>query len=1317
MRRITGLALTLTLLAAGCGRDALDALGGGRRSALRVVPDSAMLFVGQTLRFDVERVSADGAVSVLNDPDLELALTTDGVARLSGRSVQATAPGTTQLRATLGGAESRANLEVVDATLEALTVDPERARLAVGARLQLAVTGRLSDGSLVDLTEAFSGTEYASDTPSVARVGADGLVTAVAPGLSVITVNQAGVAADVEVRVTPVPDDITSLRIEPDPVSLERRASRRVRVIGIGADETILPPAVLDFTIGDVRFATVDAEGVVTAANRVGTTNLTARFEDLAATVEVTVTDGSANLVGLRIEPMETELAVGEFVQLAVIATFDDGLATDVSSDPETSYVVDGPAGVANVTATGLVVGQSGGEVVVRALYRGVEAQSTVVVTGESPVIELTVVPSPIALEIGESIEIEVIARLQSGAENDVTSVATFLPPADGALDFDPMNRTLTGVSEGFGTFGFEFGGASAQVPYVVVEGIEELELRFDPDPIVVEAGADVEFDLIAVLPDGTSVELTFLPGVIYRVDDGSIADVEPGLVRGLQTGSTVLRATASGRAAEVAVEVVPGGAELTGIELSVPAIINTGTPAQLRVIALFSDGSGQDVTTSSETSITTNSPGVVTINGSNVIGLREGEATITATFRGFEDIADVAVERGANTLLGLSFQPAALTLDVPETDRVQLIAQRRLGNENVSGDATVVLTRTPEVGIEPGMTAIGVTALRAGSGRVRAFYEGLTATLPVTVRGPSIADLRIEAPAELGVSETAQAQVFAVLTDGTEVQLQAPIASDDPSVVRVQASNRIEGVAAGETVLRATFFDFAAEQPIRVAESRVPTITQLDPGRVDVNPASNRLRIEGSGFAAGATVQIDTQTVTPVSVAGGEIVVDVPVTLLDRPTRLSVRVFNPGGVGSNTAFLQVGLPPQIDEVVPGVVIPGQTVRVRALGANLLDLQATAPRGWTVDAIDESDDARSLAFDVTVPANAPANRATNLTFRNDLGSALARVTTRVIGPALTVSGETRLTGVQVVRSLDVQAMGTLASNGPNEPLVLLVAGDATIAGLVDASGLDGRREPTPRGGEGGPGGGGGGAGGDGDATTGALGGSGQPAGDSAPAGTGTGSAGGDGGGVGAGARATGSCGAGGGGGAAVGGGGDGAAGTMGSTAGAGGTAPGRSNFHAGTGGGGGNDCATFPIDGAAGGSGGGGGGLIEIQVLGGATLTVEGTVQAEGGEGGGGLVGGGGGGGSGGTVRLVARDGTIDLDATARVSAAGGAGGSSRGFGTGAGGGGGGGLIALDVGANGVILGQAQADLEVEGGAGGSPAADDGQAGRVESTP
>ncbi|NJK88195.1 MAG: hypothetical protein HC923_01575 [Myxococcales bacterium] len=76
--------LLLLVVSMACGRDTLDALPSAN-PLLRIVPRDGLLFVGQTLRFEVDVLDEDGVTSVTDDRDLSLSAAPTSRAQLSGR--------------------------------------------------------------------------------------------------------------------------------------------------------------------------------------------------------------------------------------------------------------------------------------------------------------------------------------------------------------------------------------------------------------------------------------------------------------------------------------------------------------------------------------------------------------------------------------------------------------------------------------------------------------------------------------------------------------------------------------------------------------------------------------------------------------------------------------------------------------------------------------------------------------------------------------------------------------------------------------------------------------------------------------------------------------------------------------------------------------------------------------------------------------------------------------------------------------------------------------------------------------------------------
>jgi hypothetical protein len=228
MLRLTKTLAILTALATGlgaCGRTA--PLDDDAVVALRLLPDSPDLYIGQQVQLTVEARFADGSLrEVTAEPDLILRLNQSGVVRLNeDMQLTAEAAGRVRLLAAWRGKQDHIDASVRDASLDQLAITPVAAEVDVGESLQLSVIGRLSDGTDIDLTRGALGTSYTSDIPAVATPTGDGLVFAMNPGLATITADHGGLSATSTLRVGDGTPELVELTLQPAAANLPDRKS------------------------------------------------------------------------------------------------------------------------------------------------------------------------------------------------------------------------------------------------------------------------------------------------------------------------------------------------------------------------------------------------------------------------------------------------------------------------------------------------------------------------------------------------------------------------------------------------------------------------------------------------------------------------------------------------------------------------------------------------------------------------------------------------------------------------------------------------------------------------------------------------------------------------------------------------------------------------------------------------------------------------------------------------------------------------------------------------------------------------------------
>ncbi|MCI0441056.1 MAG: Ig-like domain-containing protein, partial [Chloroflexi bacterium] len=168
---------------------------------------------------------------------------------------------------------------------------------------QLTVTGIFSNGARQEVTSASAGTTYESSNRFVAGVGADGLLTSIANGDTVITAHNGGLADTADVLVE-VGVALQSLGVTPPAATLRNQGeTQQLEVAGEFSDGSLRdltsPSTGTAYESSDPAVALVSPEGVVTAQSN-GAVMIMASNEGLTdeAQIMVAIAGGTGFLRG-----------------------------------------------------------------------------------------------------------------------------------------------------------------------------------------------------------------------------------------------------------------------------------------------------------------------------------------------------------------------------------------------------------------------------------------------------------------------------------------------------------------------------------------------------------------------------------------------------------------------------------------------------------------------------------------------------------------------------------------------------------------------------------------------------------------------------------------------------------------------------------------------------------------------------------------------------------------------------------------------------------------------------------------------------------
>ncbi len=184
---------------------------------------------------------------------------------------------------------------------------------------------------------------WTSDKPKIATVDPNGLVKSLAAGRTTMTATFESFSASASVDVL----DVASLVVSPNRMTLVGPPGTKMALTAEVRDtKGNLSPLKVKWTSGDPKFASVDAEGVVTAGTEGRTTVIASLGNDVSSACDVRVLHreiGAFELtpVTLILKAGETQRMTATIKDLTGLVIEDAALAW-TSSDPKTATVANG---------------------------------------------------------------------------------------------------------------------------------------------------------------------------------------------------------------------------------------------------------------------------------------------------------------------------------------------------------------------------------------------------------------------------------------------------------------------------------------------------------------------------------------------------------------------------------------------------------------------------------------------------------------------------------------------------------------------------------------------------------------------------------------------------------------------------------------------------------------------------------------------------------------------------------------------------------------------------------------------------------------
>jgi hypothetical protein len=795
-------------------------------TGLIITPDGAATAVGGVVPFQCFGLLDDG-----NKIDLSRAVTWS-VADAQVASIDATglvtalAGGKTVILAEFSGFDVFVELEVSEAKITSILVEPDVATLAPGSVQAFSATAILDDGTRADLTATV--TWFSTDDSIVSVAG--GIANAYTPGEATITAKLDGISGQAKVNVTAY--ELIQIRIEPSQLTLQLGEESILRAIGVyeNMDEVDLTRTVQWRSNNDRVVSVSNAqnqEGQVTAI-AAGQTEIIASLGQLSGQIEVEVSE--AELISIEFGRNSISIAQGGTAQLAAYGVYSDGSRRDVTNQATWASADSQIATVNNMgSGKGRVSAISQGETTVAFGLEGISANISVVVTPPG-LVEIIVTPDNQTIEEEQRINYQAEAVYSDGTRADIRTDATWSVTNTSLADIsNAANAEGRLISRDDGTLQVRaaFEGITGETTLTITPPTL-VSIQISPiNPTM--AISDFSFlSATAVYSNGTTREIS--GDATWASSDSSVVNVmssrRGAFAEAVGAGTSVISASFQNQTSMTTFTVN----NATVVSLSISPIVWTapaGDSRRFAVEAFYSDGSSSEVTWMASWSSSDGS--VASVSNSQrsrgeVDANAAGTAQITATYEGIQVSSSVTVT--AAVINSIQVTPFMASMSPGQVSQFQAVAIMSDGStENISRDASWVSTDQAVAGVGNSRWDTGrVTAVAAGTTTIRASLDGITGETTLSVSSASIDRVQVTpfiptVPVGYGL----QMRATVIYTDGTtrDVTNAVTWASSDVAVGAVSNARNSEGwlttVSAGQINVTAQYMGVTGSTTVSV--------------------------------------------------------------------------------------------------------------------------------------------------------------------------------------------------------------------------------------------------------------------------------------------------------------------------------------------------------------------------------------------------------------------------------------------------------------------------------------------------------------------
>ena len=528
---------------------------------------------------------------------------------------------------------------------------------------------------------------------------------------------------------------------------------------------------------------------------------------------------------GLAVSQSSVSLNVGGSATLSA-TYYKNADGTRVSSTDVSSYAAWTSSNTSVATVSnGKITAVAAGTATITATYNGYKATASVTVKDVLGY-GLVLSKSTLSVEAGSTAALEVYyVKYTNGAETsrtNVTSSATWKSSQTSVLTVS--GGTVTGVSAGQAVVTASYSNFNQSCTVTVtkkpVQYTYALEVSPSSASVYVGGTAKVTATYVTYADGVKSSTKDVTSSASWTSSDADVATVSAGTITGIANGGATITAAYNGYSGNVSVNVANNVTYDLILSPASVSVVSGKTNKLTAVLRTFTNGqqtNGSEI--SSKCTWTCDNTSVATVNEIGLVtGVSPGSAVVTCKYENYTVKGNVTVTSATTYTLELSPSPLVLSKGQTATLTAKYSTYKDgvfQYSQNVASSATWSSASTSIAGVSQGH----VSGVGAGSTVISAKYNGITATVSVTVKGQATLTLGWSSQSMEKGQVLSNAAIYNP-NDGTSAQVVTSAATWKTSnaAVATVASGQITAQGSGSATITATYNGLSASCVVTVS-------------------------------------------------------------------------------------------------------------------------------------------------------------------------------------------------------------------------------------------------------------------------------------------------------------------------------------------------------------------------------------------------------------------------------------------------------------------------------------------------------------------